>query len=136
MSGAAGYTLCAVQAAKATGMLQVHIEYRSQQHTKSCCHALMWPAASGGLSCRKQVEAGKLAAPAAAQQLQHLQDKSSLQLSARSQQLLALAGDAQAQQQFAVDSSGQAAAGSLSCITCMDAVRQAKDEVSPAVQIL
>jgi hypothetical protein len=82
------------------------------------------------------VEAGKLAAPAAAQQLQHVQDKSSLQLSARSQQLLALAGDAQAQQQFAVNSSGQAAAGSLSCITCMDAVRQAKDEVRNAAQTL
>lgn len=76
------------------------------------------------------MEAGKLEAAAAAQQLQHLQDKGSLQLAARSQQLLALAGDPQAQQQFAADSSGQAAAGNLSCITCMDAVRQAKDEVT------
>jgi hypothetical protein len=81
-------------------------------------------------SCRKQVEAGKLEAAAAAQQLQHLQDKGSIQLAARSLQPLALAGDSQAQQQFAADSSGQAAAGSLSCVTCMDAVRQAKDEVS------
>jgi hypothetical protein len=99
----------------------------------------MWPAAAlavCALSCRKQVEAGKLGAPAAAQQLQHLQDKGSMQLSARSQQLLALAGDPQAQQQFAVDSSSQAAASSFSCITCMDAVRQAKDEVSTAAQAL
>ncbi|WIA09492.1 hypothetical protein OEZ85_008892 [Tetradesmus obliquus] len=84
----------------------------------------------------KQVEAGKLEAAAAAQQLQHLQDKGSLQLTARSQQLLALAGDPQAQQQFAADSSGQAAAGNLSCITCMDAVRQAKDELDAVSRLV
>ncbi|KAF6257953.1 bardet-biedl syndrome 1 protein [Scenedesmus sp. NREL 46B-D3] len=84
----------------------------------------------------KQVEAGKLEAAAAAQQLQHLQDKGSMQLAARSQQLLALSGDAQAQQQFVQDSSGQAAGGSLSCITCMDAVRQAKDELDAVSRLV
>lgn len=80
-------------------------------------------------SCRKQVDAGELPAAAGAQQLQQLQDKGQV-LGIRSQRLLALASDQQAQLQFAAESSGQAA-GSLSCITCMDAVRQAKDEVGP-----
>lgn len=86
------------------------------------------PAAVG----RNQADAGGLSASDALQQLQQLQVQKGVQLASRSLQLIKLADDLDAAQQFVQQSQGQAVS-SLSSITCMEVVKQATDGVSEIV---